>query len=924
MAGGAAQDGTPALGTGEIFDPTQPSSPTLALVSTLQTPRAGHTGVLLRSGELFFSGSDATVELFNPQDIDGSPQVPVVPAFSLSGIPATDKDPAAARVRAVIQLAQPEGGEAPFWQLTRALPVSGLGSTNLLYRYTTGVAPGDTVTVDALVVSSLGIPFHAGASTVIAPSLPAIAITAPAAVPISRGSAVTFQASVAPVGGSLPGDSVYTWTLSDPSVSYTGAGTGTITLTAPATPESLTLSCSVYSAGLNESAIAPPVAVSVTDGPLITAFGADRGYLTVGTADTSTLSWTLAGGTVAGLSYTFTPPGGTASGPTALSVAPGATSLAVHPDQLGSYTYALTAGNGSSTTAPSLATIQVVAAPAISAFSVTQGLPQFPSDRRANATFSGGTGAILVAEAGNVPQAITSGVPLALGIAYNTLVTLVVTNPAGASTSQSVLVPGIPPGQQAQGFTLMPSAAMAAPRTQHTATLLADGRVLLAGGVNFGASGFQNVNPAEFWSPSGSTPAGTLNHPRTFHTATLLPDGTVLVAGGNDVTQPASSSMITTAERFDPVAGTFSDLPQSIRHARYRHTATLLPNGKVLLFGGRITGLPSPASMPGPEIYDPATQSFSDAGTGNQAPGPALPPAMGRYLHAALLTDTGQVLIAGGTQDGTNALGSTILYDPATDTFTAGFPMVSPRFGLTLVPDQRSFPYVWLGGGLPSGTSFAPPWGDLEFGDFTSLGPFGGSSAFLSEGRAYPFGLFLADGEVLVAGGINANGQSLTSVDVHLPGHTGQFQPLGQNLQVGRHQGTATLIPPADPNVASDPGQVLFAGGSHLGALPTDSITATTELYVPGGSGFLPTVLGAGIQFDPLAGTGTATAPGQFGPSGSYQYFWTTPDGAITSGAGTPQIQFTLNSTTQSITLDLLVVDAMGIPNHARYTYSHP
>ncbi|MBN2242923.1 MAG: hypothetical protein JW793_09560 [Acidobacteria bacterium] len=116
------------------------------------------------------------------------------------------------------------------------------------------------------------------------------------------------------------------------------------------------------------------------------------------------------------------------------------------------------------------------------------------------------------------------------------------------------------------------------PRAGHTASLLPDGRVLLAGGVD--AGGF--LASAEVYDPASEsfTPVGDMTLARYEHTATALPDGKILLAGGNCVSSTDS------AEIFDPDANGFTAVPSAMSAPRFRHTANILSDGRILLAGG--------------------------------------------------------------------------------------------------------------------------------------------------------------------------------------------------------------------------------------------------------------------------------------------------------------------------------------------------
>jgi N-acetylneuraminic acid mutarotase len=120
---------------------------------------------------------------------------------------------------------------------------------------------------------------------------------------------------------------------------------------------------------------------------------------------------------------------------------------------------------------------------------------------------------------------------------------------------------------------------MTTARRDHTATLLPNGKVLVAGGL----SGNQFLSSAELYDSATGTwsPTGSMRSPRRFHTATLLPNGKVLVAGGTDSNGISTNS----AELYDPATQTWTPTGPPAT-GRFRHTATLLSNGKVLITGG--------------------------------------------------------------------------------------------------------------------------------------------------------------------------------------------------------------------------------------------------------------------------------------------------------------------------------------------------
>src|SRR5271170_2652390 len=178
-----------------------------------------------------------------------------------------------------------------------------------------------------------------------------------------------------------------------------------------------------------------------------------------------------------------------------------------------------------------------------------------------------------------------------------------------------------------------------------------------------GAGG--NVSMATAQSPGTFTVTGNLRTGRFHHTATLLPNGKVLVAGGVYSTPPIPTTpffdFLASAELYDPATRSFTPTGDMGTHRAF-HTAVLLANGKVLIVGGGYS-----ASA---ELYDPATGTFSPTGDMLLArtSGPT----------ATQLND-GRVLIAGGGL-GSYALTEAELYDPSSGTFSATGNMNKPRY----------------------------------------------------------------------------------------------------------------------------------------------------------------------------------------------------------------------------------------------------
>jgi hypothetical protein len=353
------------------------------------------------------------------------------------------------------------------------------------------------------------------------------------------------------------------------------------------------------------------------------------------------------------------------------------------------------------------------------------------------------------------------------------------------------------PGVRADSLgTWSYTARMKDARSDHTATLLADGQVLIAGGVGDGAAAIVSAELFDprtgVWRPTGrmlGTPQ--LN---TATTATLLPDGQVLVAG---------SLQSPNAELYDPNKRTWKSTGNMMTD-RFGHTATLLPDGRVLITAGcgDTCGLLSSA-----EVYNPRSGLWAMTGSMLAA----------RMDHTATLLPDGRVLAAGGCTS-CIPLASAEIYDPHTGTWTATGPMHDARYGhtATLLPNGK----VLVAGGCCA-SGFALDTAEL-------YDPHSGTWAVTGHmiaARASHTATLLTSGKVLVTGGWDQGSfSSLSSAELYDP-ETGTWAAAA-DMTTGRRQHTATLLPS---------GRVLVAGGVSCDPNPpvTCHRTASAEMYAP-------------------------------------------------------------------------------------------
>jgi hypothetical protein len=342
-------------------------------------------------------------------------------------------------------------------------------------------------------------------------------------------------------------------------------------------------------------------------------------------------------------------------------------------------------------------------------------------------------------------------------------------------------------------------------RTGHTATLLPNGKVLVAGGVNnnlgSGRIIYTTMNSAELYDPvTGAwNYTGNLMQRRELHTATLLQNGQVLVAGGFDYeTAYNPTTVLNSAELFDPATGQWR-LTGSLNTITGRPRAALLADGTVLAVGRSDQGAPKPVYSA--ELYDPATGTWSSINA---------PLTLGSQLGLTRLAN-GKVLCLGG--DYTSVM-SAELYDPATRTWSrTGFlNEIQIMHTASLLPNGRVLVTGWTGDS-PSAELGA------ELYD-----PYMGTWQVTAKPSILGTATLLSDGRVLLTGNYDAyvsptpgSGEEIYDPASGTWSQTGQHSPPRSSF-------TATLL--------SD-GRVLTAGGSDYGYDYGEVIFNNAEVYTP-------------------------------------------------------------------------------------------
>lgn len=389
---------------------------------------------------------------------------------------------------------------------------------------------------------------------------------------------------------------------------------------------------------------------------------------------------------------------------------------------------------------------------------------------------------------------------------------------------------------------------MSTPRTYASVTVLPDGTLLVVGG-RADLKG-PSLATAERFDPSTGiwTAAGTMRTARSEHSATLLADGKVLITGGDSGLRGQPNPVTATCEVYDPVTGAWSDAaPMSRRRAA--HAALRLPDGRVLVGGS--SGSRSDRNYGRPEVYDPRADAWQAVA----------PTDLWLYASAVQLPD-GRVLFAGGAAELGDGPRQTVLYDPVADRWSPGPRTVTEHANHSLLLLRSGEAFIVAGtGAYNSGLSrrserfdpsATPPPADTEQGIWQAA-----AAAKWGEG---PVSVGLADGKVLMAGGVDWVGSPPVRADTQVYDPQADTWTDALPMNTVRARALAALLPE---------GKVLVAGGETNGVGDVNGSTFETT--------------SAELR-DPVTGTWTSTGAMQLARSQSAWGF--LADGRILVAGG--------------------------------------
>ena len=686
------------------------------------------------------------------------------------------------------------GGAIASYSVTPALPAG------LSLNVATGVITGTPTAAAAQAVYTITGTNAAGSTTAALTLTVTASLAPPAGLTYSANPATyTVGTAITPNTPSSTGGAIASYAVSPalPAGLSIAATTGIISGTPTSAAAQATYTVTGTNASGSTTAVLTLTVTASLAPPAGLTYSANPATYTVGTAITpNTPSST--GGTIA--SYTVSP-----ALPAGLSIATATGVITGIPTSATAQAdYVITGTNASgSTTAGLTLTVTVVPGP-------PAGLAY--SANPASYTVNTAIAANVPSSTGGTITSYAVSPPLPAGLALDPVTGVV----SGTPTAETALAVYTVTGTNANGSTPVglsitvsasptPSGfsftgSMSSPREYHTATLLRDGRVLVAGGFD----GSAPVRTAEIYDPTAGTfsATGSMTTARQNHCASLLPDGRVLVTGGLVNNNLAATAA---AEIFDPAAGTFSPASNDMPDARFDFTSTTLQSGKVLVAGG-LQRVPARVYLATAALFDPATNLFTPTGTLRVA----------RAGPVAVLLDGGKVLVAGGSDAVGSYLASADLYDSTAGTFSATGAMPGRRVGDTATALQTSGSppaatgLVLVAGGFDGTYVAASSVYDPTGGTFTATGALQGQ-------RGFQTAALLPDGTVLIAGGTNG-AVVLATAEIYDP-VSGTFAPASQDMGSRRWHHTATRL---------QDGRVLIVGGSSGAGTLTSA-----ELWTP-------------------------------------------------------------------------------------------
>lgn len=375
----------------------------------------------------------------------------------------------------------------------------------------------------------------------------------------------------------------------------------------------------------------------------------------------------------------------------------------------------------------------------------------------------------------------------------------------------------------AHGAGLVSAGTMATGRDLHTATLLANGKVLVTGGTK---SSITFTASCELYDPATNSwsPAGSMAVARNRHTATLLPNGKVLVAGGRgnagpmvyaELYDPATNSwspagqmatarqghtatqlgvggyiyiiggestgsFLSSVEIYDWENNTWMTTSVSMNIPRAYHTTTLLPDGTILVSGGDNGQIINSA-----EVYQSELDAWVTVGS----------MANTRNHHTATLRPDGKVMVVGGYSPGNGVLASCEIYDPVSKIWTAGPALANARqrHTATLLPGGR---IMVTGGEYYNELEVYNP--DLNIWQ-TLLSP------TMASGKNNHTATLLTNGDLLLAGGTNVQSTTPTNIAEIYSNKVSPVSVAAASMPSGRSYHTTLLL---------HNGKVLVTGGS--------------------------------------------------------------------------------------------------------------